>query len=62
MFGLQPFHIILILAIALLIFGTKPFVNFLRSFRKAGSEFSSALKDDDKSAKQAGENSDKKQS
>ena len=61
MFGLRPEHIIFILLIALLIFGTKPFANFLRSFRKAGDEFRAAVKDEDKSAKKAGGNDNKKQ-
>ena len=51
MLGLRPEHIIVILAVALLIFGTKPFVNFLRSFRKAGDEFRTAVKDGDKNTK-----------
>lgn len=50
MFGLRPEHIIFILLIALLVFGTKPFANFLRSFRKAGDEFRAAAKSEDKSA------------
>jgi len=62
MFGLQPLHIILILAIALLIFGTKPFVNFIRSFRNAGEEFKTAVKDEDKAVKKSGGNSNKKPS
>ena len=44
MLGLRPEHIIVILLIALLIFGTKPFANFIRSFRKAGDEFRAAVK------------------
>ena len=62
MFGLQPLHIILILVIALLIFGTKPFANFLRSFRKAGDEFRTAVKDEDKAAKKSGGDGNKKPS
>ena len=49
MLGLRPEHIIIILVVALLIFGTKPFINFFRSFRKAGDEFKSAMKEDGKS-------------
>lgn len=60
MFGLRPEHIIFILLIALLIFGTKPFANFLRSFRRAGDEFREAVKDKDDSAKKTGGNNDKK--
>lgn len=60
MFGLRPEHIVFILLIALLIFGTKPFSNFLRSFRKAGDEFNSALKDKDNSAKNASGSDNKK--
>ena len=44
--GLQPWHIVLIVLIALLIFGPKPISNFFRSFRKAGDEFRQAAKDD----------------
>lgn len=62
MLGLRPEHIIFILLIALLIFGTKPFANFLRSFRKAGDEFKNAIKDEDKSAKESGSTGSKKPS
>ena len=44
--GLQPWHILLIVLIALLIFGPKPLSNLFRSFRKAGDEFRQAAKDE----------------
>lgn len=59
--GLQPLHLILILAIALLVFGTKPFVKFISSFRIAGDEFRSAMKDKDKrGSNSSGSNAAKK--
>ena len=48
MFGLQPLHLILILAIALLIFGPARFGRVGQAFRKAISEMRSTAKGEDK--------------
>ncbi len=45
MFGLQPLHIILIVIIALLLFGPSRFTSLGRAFGKMFSEFRSATKE-----------------
>ena len=52
MFGLQPLHIILIVIIALLIFGPSRFGNLGRAFGKMFSEFRSAAKEPSEGTKQ----------
>jgi sec-independent protein translocase protein TatA len=45
MFGLQPLHIVLIVIIALLVFGPSRFTSLGRAFGKMISEFRSASKE-----------------
>jgi len=45
MFGLQPLHIVLIVIIALLVFGPSRFTSLGRAFGKTISEFRSAAKE-----------------
>lgn len=51
MFGLQPLHIVLIVIIALLLFGPSRFTNLGRAFGRMLSEFRSASKESSEDAK-----------